>query len=112
MDKLKIELYTKGRSNHYYAKALYVDGKVIVLAGSKIAINTTEKKFSKLVAVNRNDKHVVGSDMILKKDVEFTSSSLAAQFVTSNISNGLRVWRTNAGQTLKSYLNGENVYDT
>ena len=104
MNKEFIELYARGRSGQYDSKAIFQSKKIIVLPGTKIAPLVSNANLSKIVLSMRNDKKIVDEDMILKRDVEFTSPSLAAQFVTANISNGLRVWKVNDRDTLKSYL--------
>jgi hypothetical protein len=41
---------------------------------------------------------------VVKEDVEFTSSSTAANFVTGSSSNGLVTWKSSNGKTLKEEL--------
>lgn len=102
MEKRLFELHTKGRSNRYDARATFLDGKVVVLCGSKLAPKTSKSPLSRTIAAIRNNFDIVGEDRILKVNVEFSNPSLAAQFVTANISNGLRVWKLNDGSTLNS----------
>jgi hypothetical protein len=42
---------------------------------------------------------------VVKEDVEFTSSSTAANFITGVNTNGLVAWKTSDGRTIKELLN-------
>ena len=102
---MKVKVIAKGKQNSYYANGIY-DGKgVIVLKGSSIS-SKVAKKIQPIVAKVRNNPEIVSKDMILLQDINFRSASTAASFVTGNISNGKRVWRTENGIKLKEWENG------
>ena len=103
-----LNLHTVSRDNLFDANAIYDNGKVIVLKGSRI--NTRKNpnfKPSDEVANKLVDTSLVGNDGILKKDVEFNSLSTAATFVAGRISNGMITWKTEDGKYVRYTLKGE-----
>lgn len=91
---------TVGRDKQYDAQGIYSENEFIVKKGSKIAELKATAQVPQYVSNMRNNIHVV-KDGIVLEDCSFTSASHAALFVTGNISNGLRVWKTNDGQYLR-----------
>lgn len=100
-----MKLHTKSRDGKLYeANAIYENGVVTVLKGSKInrKSNTTAeiKRTAETLRMN-NDLFV---DDILKEDVTFNSLSTAATFVTGRVANGMIVWKTDDGKYVKFSL--------
>ena len=104
---MKISIYLKSVENgkNYDAFGFFTDNKVIVSKGSKINKNRKYKN-SQIVESLLEDKNIIGSDFILKMDVEFSSLSTAGCFVTGNSTNGLTRWKVQPGISLKKYLEG------
>lgn len=101
MRKHDIVIATQGRHKQYEAKGIIKDNIVIVYKGSKIAPYNMKSKLDTIIENKRNDANVVDSDYVVINDIEFSSPSLAAQFVTGYICNGLRIWKTEDGNNLK-----------
>lgn len=96
--------------NDYNATAIYEEGKVIVLAGSKLNSKVSDTLPSNGVVMKmRNDDTLVQNDILLK-DCILYSLSTAAQFVTGTISNGKLRWCVEDGRTLKKYFDDNNKY--
>lgn len=102
---MSIKVILVSRNGNYDAKGFYLDGKLTIQRGSKIN-EKSNSRFERAGVVNsyRNDSEYVSDDLVLKKDIEFSSPSTAAQFVTDNVSNGYISWKTPEGITLKNYL--------
>lgn len=91
----------------YDAKAIYSDGLVRILKGSRINLSGSSGfKPSAVVEKALKDKTIVGEDGVLLCDIEFSSLSTAACFVTGRTANGMITWKTDDGKyvryTLKS----------
>ena len=100
-----LKLHTISGNNMFDAKAIFEDGKVKVLKGSRINLGYSKAfKPSEIVKSAINDKTVVGKDGILLKDITFNSLSTAATFVTGSISNGMIVWKTPDGKRVRETL--------
>lgn len=98
-----MKVYLKTR-NGADATAIYEPGKkeFIVLKGSKVSSSVSNSpKFRGADRISKKREGIVDKNNILKEDVCFTSSSTAANFVTGNSSNGLRVWKNEQGVCLK-----------
>lgn len=98
---MKLNIYTKGRDNQYFAEGEYKDGKVIVYAGAKINKFRATNQVPEYIKKARFDENLVNENGYLLANISFTSASHAALFVTGNISNGLRVWKTEDGKYLR-----------
>lgn len=103
-----LKLYTKSRDGLYQAEAVFENGEVTVLKGSKINIKKNANfRPSVEVSTKRNDLSLVNSEGILLKDVTFKSLSTGATFVTGRIANGMIVWKTEDGKYVRYTLKGE-----
>lgn len=102
---MKLDLYSKSRDGILYsAKAVYDDGNVIVLKGSRINNKPSiGYKPRKKIEILINDRSKVDEEGNVLKDIIFNSLSTAATFVTGRSANGMIVWKT---------LDGKNVRDT
>ncbi len=94
-----IKVSAVGRNNAYKAEGVF-DGKQLVVKKGSIIAGKHEEKISKPLVEMRTDNNIVSKNNVLLKDITFKSASTAANFVTGNISNGLRVWRTESGDIL------------
>lgn len=103
---MELKIYTKARDKQlYYADALYNDGKVIVLAGSKINLTPGPGfKPSNYIRQLRADNSLYDEKGITKKDITFKSLSTAATFVTGRTTNGLICWKTEDGNYVRNRL--------
>ena len=102
-----IKLISKLKKD-FSATAIFEDGKVTVLAGSKISNSVSAGLPPKGVILKmRNDYNLVQND-ILVKDCIFNSLSTSAQFVTGAITNGKLRWCVEDGRTLKKYFDENN----
>lgn len=95
-----MKVQTKGRgTNTYSAIGFFDETGLTVLEGSRIALKSSKNLSEKMVMLR--DKYLkLCPDGILTEKVIFKSASSAAGFVTGNISNGLRVWKTEDGTAL------------
>lgn len=100
-----IEVYTKGREGQYEAVGAYYEDKFVVKKGAKLGLLKAINQVPEYVRIQREDSSKV-KDNILQCDVEFKSASVAALFVTGNISNGLRTWKTSDGKYLRESIKG------
>lgn len=102
-----MKLVLQSRKKEHYAEADYSAGKIIVLKGSKINKNMKYPRMSFEARRAREDSSIVDDDGIVTRDIEFSSPSTAAQFVTGRSVNGYISWRTNNDMSLKEYLMNE-----
>lgn len=102
---MKLEIHTISRDGLYEATATYQDGPVVVKKGSKINICPGEK-YSPAVDIKAklDDPGVVNAAGIVLCDVEFTSLSKAACFVTGRSANGMITWKTADGKYVRYSL--------
>ena len=102
-----IKLISKLKKD-YNATAIFEDGKVTVLAGSKLSnIISTGLPQKGIILKMRNDDSLIKNDILIK-DCIFNSLSTAAQFVTGTITNGKLRWCVEDGRTLKKYFDDKN----
>lgn len=103
---MKLELHTKSRDGLLYeAKALYDNGSVVVLKGSRINTSPAAAfKPSSSVASLLSDNKKVGRDGVLLEDITFKTLSTAATFVTGRTANGMIVWKTPDGKYVRYSL--------
>lgn len=103
-----MKIFTKSRDGVLYsANAEYNDGHVIVLKGSKInRINAPGFKPKKLVADLRANDSLFDAEGVLLEDIQFSSLSTAATFVTGRIANGMIVWKTQDTKYIRYSLEG------
>ena len=96
-----MKLVLNSKRSNYNAACLYEDGVFKVLKGSRLAAYNSSFKLSKQVEQARNNKSIVGEDLVTKKDVIFNSSSTSAQFVVAQSVNGNRAWKKEDGKCFK-----------
>jgi hypothetical protein len=102
---MKLDLHTKSRDNLYEASASYNNGVITVLCGSHInMVDNPGFHPSAEVAQIRQDRTSVTTDGILIRDIDFTSLSTAASFVTGRVANGMMVWKTDDGKYVRYSL--------
>ena len=94
------------RAKTFSAKGIYeaATKTFIVKAGSKVSADIAYSptfRGSKIIQRLRAQYVVNG---ITKEDVSFNSPSTAANFVTGRSSNGMILWKTEDGMTLKNAL--------
>ncbi len=105
---MKLELHTSSIEKGFNAVAIYVNGTVIVLKGSIINTNPGPGyKPSGAIRKLRDDRATVDENGILLKNVEFTSLSPAATFVTGRSANGMTAWKTPNGKYVRYTLRGK-----
>lgn len=102
-----MNIYAKGRAGQYEAKAEYDNGTIIIKKGTKIAPIITNRKLPANVLELRENREVVSEENILLEDIIVTTPSMAATFITGNISNGYRVWKTEEGKKLGDIISKE-----
>ena len=90
---------------HYYANAIYENGKVTVHKGSHINLAHGENfksqgLFSELFCNNE----LIDEFGNVLEDIEFQSLSQAASFVTGRIANGMIVWKTDDNRYVRYSL--------
>lgn len=100
-----MKLYTKSRDNLYEATAEY-DGKIVIVKKGSIINLRNSKGFnpsSEIKSLREDTK--LFDEMVLIKDVSFTTLSAAASFVTGRVANGMIVWKTADGKYVRFSLN-------
>lgn len=100
---MNINIYTSGRDKQYCAEGVYDGKKVIVFKGATLNHFRAKTQVPEYISLLRTSRDYV-EDNVLLKDCEFSSPSHAALFVTGNISNGLRVWKTEDGKYLRESI--------
>lgn len=100
-----LKLRTKSRDGLYEAEAIYNDGIVTVLQGSKINMKSNNGlKQNSEYSHKRNDRNIVSSDGVMLSDMTFQSLSTAACFVTGRSANGMITWKTEDGKYVRYTL--------
>ena len=84
------------------AKGMLTDNGFVVYAGSRLFATPTKSCPESIRALRKKYKKFIDADMILQKDLEFTSASQAASFVLFASTNGLTSWTDAEGNTLKA----------
>lgn len=103
-----VEVHIKKET--FEAKGVYMDGKVVVFKGS--TINPTFASYIKGTAnakKYRNDPSFVDSTYTVRKDIEFSSPSTAAQFVMGQSRDGYDAWKTIDGESLGKHLEIQGI---
>jgi hypothetical protein len=103
---MKVIVYMKSLKADYNATAVYEDGKITVIKGSKIRKENPNFKRMKILSDYRIDRTIVDENYILKKNITFNSPSTAAQFVGDSSRNGLIYWRNEENIKLKNIIGG------
>ena len=86
-------LYLRGRKDTYNATCEYDNNLFTVKKGSIISTDSGNTRITKSAEVYRNDKNLVDSNHVVKKDITFKSATSAAQFVVGQSVNGKRAWK-------------------
>lgn len=90
------------------AKLMLSEGKYIVCAGSAIKPEESSNFVPSLHKMREElFKNGTIKDGVLLRDVEFSSPSAAANFVSGNRRNGKINWKTSEGMLLADYLEGK-----
>ncbi len=100
------EFYLKSITNNVEAQGVFNEGKMYVLAGSKVRKETVPS-YS-----NANERNVILSEKaieekncyMIKERIEFSSPSAASSFCLGNSSNGWEDWKTRSGKTMNDVL--------
>lgn len=101
----KLYLQTKSRDGLYEATAIYNNGHVTVLKGSKINMLSNNGLKPDSDATNkRNNLSIVSSEGVMLDDITFPSLSTAACFVTGRSANGMITWKTEDGKYVRYTL--------
>lgn len=97
-----MKLHTKSRDGLYEANAIFENGTIVVLKGSRINTrNSKGYKPSPKIASMRNDSSLIDADGYLKENIVFETLSTAATFVTGRTANGMIVWKTEDGKYVR-----------
>lgn len=101
----KLHLQTKSRDGLYEANAIYNNGLVIVLKGSRInMLSNNGLKPDSEAAHKRSNPAIVSSKGVMLEDAIFQSLSTAACFVTGRSANGMITWKTEDGKYVRYTL--------
>jgi len=78
--------------------------EVTVKKGSILSASISgSQTFRSRKSVEKQREGIVKNN-VLQKDMSFNSPSSAANFVTGSSTNGIRVWKTQDGKTIKELL--------
>lgn len=107
-----MEVYLKGRVIGYDAKGEYdkETRKLIVYKGSRVSPDVSYTKTFKAAAKIEEARKGAVENGIVLHDIEFTSASTAANFVTGRSTNGMIAWKTVEGKSLNEEICGYNPY--
>lgn len=101
-----MKVVMQGRNNNHYAVGNYDtnDGSLTVYKGSRVSKKISQtKSFRGIYSVNKyRDMYV--DNFVTTEDVKFKSPSTAANFISGGSTNGLLVWKTESGISLKKFL--------
>lgn len=102
---MNVYMYSNRTEDSYSATGEYKDGKLIVKQGSKIAKKLKEnfRPYANVVAI-RTDAKYVDENSITVRDIEFSSASAAAQFVSGRSTDGLLAWKIKRGVALRTIV--------
>ncbi|MDO5475872.1 MAG: DUF4357 domain-containing protein [Eubacteriales bacterium] len=89
------------RNNKADARGMLTEKGFVVLAGSRIYSTPTKSCPDAIKALRKKYKRHIDANLILQKDLTFTSASQAASFVLFASSNGMTNWTNENGVTLK-----------
>lgn len=104
-----LHLQTKSRDGLFEANAIYNNGQVTVLKGSRINIHSNNGlKPDSEAAQKRNDPLIISTEGIVLEDITFRSLSTAACFVTGRSANGMITWKTDDGKYVRYSLKERN----
>jgi len=108
---MKTEIYLKSKHDDSFdAKAVYIDGHVIVKSGSIIRTSfATYVRGGRAAKKAREDRSIVSAEGIVLKDCTFNSPSTSAQFVMGSSVNGWTAWHVSEKENLKQYLEKQTV---
>lgn len=98
-----MNLVLKSKKNTHYATAHYDGEKIVILKGSRINKVESFSQMGDTVKNIRKDRNAVDEEGVLLKDIEFSSLSTAAMFVTGRSVNGYIAWRIDDKISLKEY---------
>lgn len=101
-----MKVFYKSKQGKFDAKGEATEDKFILFKGSRVSEELGETA-GKLVTNLRKKDGVLDSKNVVKKDLELSSSSIAAQFVCGHSTNGLRAWKTENGKQLGDSLKGK-----
>ena len=102
---MRIILNAKKAGAKAYGEWDATTGHVVVKQGSVVSqtLSASPTFRGKKTIENLRGQYV--SEGIVTTDVLFKSSSTAANFITGRSTNGLIVWKTEDGKTLKEFIN-------
>lgn len=81
--------------------------KLTVFKGSRVSQDIARTKTFRGTRSIEKTRQGTVKNCIVQKNVDFTSSSTAANFVTGTSTNGLQAWRDEQGHTLQTILNDQ-----
>lgn len=100
-----LHLQTKSRDGLFEANAIYNNGQVTVLKGSRINIHSNNGlKPDSEATHKRSNPAIVSPEGVMLEDVSFQSLSTAACFVTGRSANGMITWKTEDGKYVRYTL--------
>ena len=99
-----MKFYYKSTKNDFDAVLDVSEGKYILKKGTKVSLNVSEHFRSTKTVLKRRLDVGIKDDRILPYDVEFSSSSVAGEFVSGSSCNGPSCWKSEDGITLKDVL--------
>jgi len=105
---MKTKIFLQSKRGSYSAEALFSEGTVTVLKGTKIQLDFAEHIVGgKKAKSYRDDRSFVDENGIVLKECIFTSPSTAAQFVTGRSTNGYGAWKLDKKTSLGKHLDRE-----
>ena len=101
-----MKIFFKSKDGVFNAKGAVKDeDHWYVYKGSCISPNEYPGISKTVIALRNNNELVVNN--ILKKEIEFKSASMAAQFVCGYVINGMVAWRTENGDRISEHIKGK-----
>ena len=100
-----MDIYYSNRKKTFNAIGIVEDGSDwVVCKGSRINPITSDNIGDEVKLLREKKGTII--DGILQEDMHFKSATKAAQFVSGYSQNGMKAWKTNEGDFISKYING------
>lgn len=100
--------YLESKKNNYQAMLEYKEGIYILKKGSIVSCSVSPHfRSHRAVEKKRREAGLTSDNCVLQKDLEFSSSTVAGEFVSGSSCNGPSSWKTKHKITLKEWLSNQ-----
>ena len=97
--------YLDSKKNKFHATLDYNNGTFILKKGSTVSEKvSTHFRSHKTVGLRREEAGITSDNLVLNKDIQFNSTTVAGEFVCGSSCNGPISWKTKEGITYKEWI--------